>query len=139
MKLGARWLALLGALLLVAAACGDSDTGTTDPPTTDTAVTPTTGGEEQPPPTEAEGEPFTFGMILVGPQNDRGWSQAHFEGGQYVEEQLGAEMLVVDKVNPADRPGVTPDQVARDMIDQGAQLIFFTSDDMKDGALLAAE
>ncbi len=139
MKLGARWLALLGVLLLVAAACGDSDTGTTDPPTTDTAVTPTTGGEEQPPPTEAEGEPFTFGMILVGPQNDRGWSQAHFEGGQYVEEQLGAEMLVVDKVNPADRPGVTPDQVARDMIDQGAQLIFFTSDDMKDGALLAAE
>ena len=28
-------------------------------------------------------------MILVGPQNDHGWSQAHFEAGQYVIEQLG--------------------------------------------------
>jgi len=42
-------------------------------------------------------------------------------------------------VNPADRPELTVDQVARDMIDQGAQLVFMTSDDMKDGALLAAE
>ncbi len=134
-----RWLALLAVLLLVVAACGDSGTEetTTEPPA-DTGVTDTT--EAPPETTMAEGEEFVFGMILVGPQNDRGWSQAHFEGGQYVEENVpGARMLVVDKVNPADRPGVTADQVARDMIDQGAQLVFFTSDDMKDGALLAAE
>ncbi len=119
-----RWLALLAVLLLVAVACGDSGEG----------------GSDDTPVSLAEGEEFVFGMILVGPQNDRGWSQAHFEGGQYVEAQIpGARMIVVDKVNPADRPGVTPDQVARDMIDQGAQLVFFTSDDMKDGALLAAE
>ena len=36
-------------------------------------------------------EDFKFGMILVGPQNDHGWSQAHYEAGQYVVEQLGAE------------------------------------------------
>jgi simple sugar transport system substrate-binding protein len=24
---------------------------------------------------------FTFGMLLVGPYNDHGWSQAHYEGG----------------------------------------------------------
>jgi simple sugar transport system substrate-binding protein len=87
----------------------------------------------------AQDEPLTFGMILVGPADDRGWSQAHREAGEYVEEQLGAEMILLDKVNAADRPELTVDQVARDMIDQGAQLIFFTSDDMKDGALLAAE
>lgn len=29
----------------------------------------------------AADEPFTFGMLLVGPYNDHGWSQAHFEGG----------------------------------------------------------
>ena len=81
----------------------------------------------------------TIGMILVGPQDDRGWSQAHREGGEYVQEQLGAEMIVLDKVNPADRPEVTADQVARDMIDQGADVVFFTSDDMKDAAFLAAE
>src|SRR3972149_5628294 len=48
-------------------------------------------------------------------------------------------MIVIDKVNPADRPGTTVDQVASDMIAQGAKLVFATSDDMKDGALLAAE
>lgn len=87
----------------------------------------------------AAAEPLTFGMILVGPQDDRGWSQAHREAGEYVEQQLGAEMILLDKVNTADRPELTVDQVARDMIDQGAQLVFFTSDDMKDGAALAAE
>lgn len=87
----------------------------------------------------AQDEEFVFGMILVGPQNDRGWSQAHFEAGQYVEENLNARMIILDKVNPADRPGTTVEQVASDMIDQGAQLIFATSDDMRDGVLLAAE
>lgn len=89
--------------------------------------------------TAQDEEPLTFGMILVGPQDDQGWSQAHREAGEYVEEQLGAEMIVLDKVNPADRPELTVDQIARDMIDQGARLVFMTSDDMKDGALLAAE
>ena len=78
-------------------------------------------------------------QILVGPQNDRGWSQAHWEAGKYVEEQTGAEMIVLDKVNPADLPEKTVDQVAADMIAEGAQLVFATSDDMKDGILVAAE
>jgi len=93
------------------------------------------GGDSEP--VDAEG--FTFGMILVGPQNDRGYSQAHYEGGQYVAEQTGAKMIVLDKVNPADLPEKTVDQVAADMIAEGAQLIIATSDDMKDGILLAAE
>ena len=84
-------------------------------------------------------DPLKFGMILVGPRDDRGWSQAHFEGGEYVADQLGAEIIVFDKLNSADSPGITADQVARDMIDQGAQLIVFTSNDFKDGAFLAAE
>ena len=45
-----------------------------------------------------------FGMILVGPRDDKGWSQAHFEGGAYIEEKLGAEMIVADFINPADSP-----------------------------------
>ena len=93
------------------------------------------GGSDEP--VDAEG--FKFGMILVGPQNDRGWSQAHYEAGLYVEEQTGAEMIVLDKVNPADLPEKTVDQVAADMIAEGAELVFATSDDMKDGILVAAE
>ncbi|MFO7549313.1 MAG: BMP family ABC transporter substrate-binding protein [Acidimicrobiia bacterium] len=121
-----RW-ALVLALALVIAACG-ADEGTTT--TTAAGETTTTG--------EAPAAPLTFGMILVGPQDDRGWSQAHREAGEYVEEMLGATMIVIDKVNPADRPDTPLTQIVDDMIDQGAQLIFATSDDMKDGILEAA-
>ena len=111
-------VSLLAVLALVATACGGG------------------GGQEASP--SPEGKPLTFGMILVGPKNDHGWSQAHFEAGKYVEQQLGARMIVIDKVNPADRPETSVEQVVSDMIDQGAQLIFATSDDMKDGIQAAA-
>jgi len=34
---------------------------------------------------KAAEKPFTFGLLLVGPYNDRGYSQAHYEGGKYAE------------------------------------------------------
>lgn len=81
-------------------------------------------------------EDFVIGMLLVGPFNDRGWSQAHFEAGEYVEERVsGSRLVYIDKVNPADRPGTTGDQLADSLVAQGAQLIIFNSDDMKDDAL----
>lgn len=120
--------ALALAFALVLAACGgDEGADTTD----------TTDGET-PTETSASSEPLTFGMILVGPQDDRGWSQAHREAGEYVEENLGAEMIVIDKVNPSDRPDTPFTQIVDDMIAQGAELIFATSDDMRDGILEAA-
>jgi simple sugar transport system substrate-binding protein len=85
------------------------------------------------------GEPLVFGMLLVGPYNDNGWSQAHYEAGKYVEEKLGAKMLYLDKVNPADRPGTTPDQLAEELVAQGATLIIFNSDDMKDASTTFAK
>ena len=84
-------------------------------------------------------EPFKFGMILVGPKNDKGWSQAHYEGGHYLEQKLKTEpMIVMDKINPADSPEITVEQVVDDMVASGAKLIIATSDDMKDGILTAA-
>ncbi len=81
-------------------------------------------------------EAFKFGMLLVGPYNDHGYSQAHYDGGLYVEEKLpGSEMVYIDKVNPADRPGTTPAQLAEELLAQGAKVIIFNSDDMKDSAL----
>ena len=77
---------------------------------------------------------FTFGMLLVGPFNDRGWSQAHYDAGLYVESKLpGVKMLYLDKVNPADRPGLTLPQLVDDLVSKGARLIIANSDDMKDG------
>ncbi len=120
------WPALVALVALVLAACGGN------------GATETTEAAETAAP-ETAAEPFVFGMILVGPQDDRGWSQAHFEGGKYVEEKLGAQMIVIDKVNPADRPDTSVEQVVDQMVEQGAQLIFATSDDMKDGILAAAK
>jgi simple sugar transport system substrate-binding protein len=86
------------------------------------------------------GEKFVFGILMVGPYNDRGWSQAHYDAGLYVQEKLpGAEMIYVDKVNSADRPGTTPAQLAEDLLSKGAQLIVFNSDDMKDSAVEFAQ
>ena len=84
-------------------------------------------------------KPMIFGLLLVGPYNDHGWSQAHYEGGKYVEEKLaGTKMIYIDKVNPADRPGVTIPQLVDDMVEKGAKLIIANSDDMKDGTREAA-
>ena len=82
---------------------------------------------------------FIFGMLLVGPYNDHGWSQAHYDAGHYMEEKVpGAKMIYIDKVNPADRPGITIPQLVDDLVEKGAQLIIGNSDDMKDGIREAA-
>lgn len=83
---------------------------------------------------------FTFGILMVGPYNDHGWSQAHHEAGQYIEKKIpGAKMIYIDKVNPADRPGVTIPQLVDDMVEKGAKFIVANSDDMKDGVREAAK
>ena len=88
------------------------------------------GDEKEP---EASG--IKFGLILVGPRDDKGYSQAHYEGGKWAEEQSKSTMIVIDKINPADSPNITVEQVVDDMIADGAQLVIATSDDMKDGIL----
>ncbi|QZZ19874.1 BMP family ABC transporter substrate-binding protein [Leptothermofonsia sichuanensis E412] len=97
-----------------------------------------------PPPTpspspQAQGSDFTVGMVIVGPRNDGGWNQAHYEGMQQVAEDLKIKFEYVDKVNPADRPNVTGIQVADDLIAKGAKMVIFNSDDFKDDALEAAK
>ena len=150
-----QMIALLMALVLVLSACASPTTvaPTTAPQATEAPTSP-------PPPTEAPAvteavvteaptvevtappapEEFTFGILFVGPYNDRGWSQAHYEAGQYIEKNIpGAKMIYIDKVNPADRPGTTPQQLAEELVAQGAKLIIFNSDDMKDGAVEFAQ
>jgi simple sugar transport system substrate-binding protein len=84
-------------------------------------------------------KPYIFGLLMVGPYNDRGWSQAHYEAGQYVEKMIpNSQMIYIDKVNPADRAGVTVAQLVDDLVEKGAQLIITNSDDMKDGTREAA-
>jgi basic membrane lipoprotein Med (substrate-binding protein (PBP1-ABC) superfamily) len=95
---------------------------------------------EAPPPAAAEEEEFVFGMVLVGPKNDHGWSQAHYTAGEYVMEQIpGSRMIVFESLNPADKPEATLEGVVADMINDGATLIFTTSDEFEEDTFTVAE
>jgi hypothetical protein len=73
------------------------------------------------PPTVAA-KPITFGVILVGPYNDHGWSEAHYTAAQYVKSKLpGADFIYLDKLNPADRPGTTLETSRQRYEIQGSQ------------------
>ncbi len=115
-------LLLIGALLL--AACGPGD---------DTEEAGDATGQPARTVAPPEVKPLTFGLILVGPKNDHGWSQAHYEGGLYVEENLpGAEMILFESLNPADSPDATVESVVDDMVTEGAELIITTSDEFEE-------
>ncbi|MBC7810721.1 MAG: BMP family ABC transporter substrate-binding protein [Burkholderiales bacterium] len=91
-------------------------------------------------PAMAQDDEFTFGIVLVGPRNDRGWSQAHYEAGEYVEENVpGSTMLVYESLNPADSPETTLLDVVTEMVDQGAELIITTSDAFEEDTNTVAE
>jgi len=107
-------MALLLVLVLAVSACGGDD--------------------------EADGEDVAFGMILVGPKNDHGWSQAHFEGGKFVEENLeGSRMIIFESLNPADKPEATLEGVVDEMVADGANLVFTTSDEFEEDTVGVAE
>ena len=129
---------VLGLLLVVTmavtmalSACGPTKT---PEPTEEPSV------EEPTPEAEEEAEEFVFGVILVGPYNDHGWSEAHYTAAEYVTEKLpNTRFVYLDKLNPADRPETTLEQAVDDMVSQGARVIFTTSDDFKEDTDLAAE
>lgn len=84
-------------------------------------------------PALAQDEEFVFGVVLVGPQDDRGWSQSHYEAGQYVMEKLpNSRMVVFESLNPADAPETTLLDVVTEMVSEGAKVIFTTSDSFEE-------
>ncbi len=120
-------LALLVIGALVLSACSPAATEPTKAPAAPEAT-------KAPAPSEIK-----FGVILVGPYNDHGWSEAHYQAGKYVEAKIpGAKMVYVDNVNPAAKPGVTVPQLVDDLVGQGVKVVFTASDDFKDGTLEAA-
>ena len=83
---------------------------------------------------------LTMGLLMVGPYNDKGWSQAHYDALQYVQTKVpGTSLVYVDKVNTSDRPGTTAAQLAADLVSKGAKVVIFNSDDMKDDAIKYAQ
>lgn len=81
---------------------------------------------------------FLFGLVMVGPKNDGGWSQAHYEAGQYVEQHVpGAKMIPFESA--FSDPQNTVQSIIQDMIDQGAKFVFTTSADFSDDTLAVAK
>lgn len=81
-----------------------------------------TGSEGEP---KNSNEPLVVGFIYIGPANDGGYSQAHDNGRKQLEQELRDKVktIVVENV-PEDQ---SVEKVMRDMIDQGAKVIFATS------------
>lgn len=120
-------------LVLALAACG-SETPTAAP-----TAAPETAAEPTAVPTENDREPFTIGLIMVGPRDDKGWNQAHWHSVEYAAEKIGAEVVWFDKLNPADNPDLTVEQVVDDLVAQGADLIIANSAEMREGTTNAAK
>jgi simple sugar transport system substrate-binding protein len=103
------------------------------------SLLPTPTAEPEAAPTAADGA-FVFGVILVGPQNDHGWSEAHYAGGKYVEANLpGSAMISLDSLNPEARPETTLQEAVGAMADVNARLVFITSDDFAADTLVTAQ
>jgi simple sugar transport system substrate-binding protein len=91
-------------------------------------------------PTAAPAKELGLGLLMVGPYNDKGWSQAHYDGAKYAETKVaGVKLNYLDKVNPADRAGTTAAQLAKELVTKGAKVVDFSSDDMKDDAIKFAK
>src|SRR5512143_2475915 len=78
------FLAMIATLLL--AACGGKPAATQAPATQAPATQPAAGGGLQIP--DVQQGKFNVAFVLIGPHDDGGWSQAHYEGIQYVEKNV---------------------------------------------------
>jgi basic membrane protein A len=121
----------LTSLLVIAAfvitACGGAATTAapqaTQPPAPTTAPTtaPETGGFQIP---DIEQGKFNVAMVLIGPHDDGGWSQAHYEGLEYVGKNVPDTHVAYIELVPE---GAQAEQVYRSLARKGFDLIFGTS------------
>jgi basic membrane protein A len=153
-----RWSGLVVVLAMLLSACG----GAATTPASTAASAPTAAAvgagapTAAPAPTAAEAAPtadsaasadafqipaveegkFNVGMILIGPHDDGGWSQAHYEGLQYVEQNVpNVHTAYIENVPE----GADAEQVIRSLARKGFQLIFTTSFGYMDPTAAVAE
>lgn len=104
---------------------------------TATAKPPEPTATPEPSPT-SQPEKFLFGIVLVGPKDDHGWSQAHYTAAEYAKERVsGSDFVVYESLIPGGE--VTLEQVVEDMVAQGAKLIFTTSDAFEEDTIGVAK
>jgi basic membrane protein A len=73
---------------------------------------------------EIEDGKFNVAMVLIGPHDDGGWSQAHFEGLEYLEQNVpNTHTAYIENVPE----GADSEQVFRSLARKGFNLIYGTS------------
>ena len=124
-----RIASALTAIAMLVAACGAPATAApTEPPATEVSAatqapeaTAETAGFQVP---DIEEGKFNVAMVLIGPHDDGGWSQAHYEGLLYVEENVPDTHVAYIELVPE---GADSEQVFRSLARKGFDLILGTS------------
>ena len=112
------FLAIVATMIL--AACGAPAPAATQAPAP-AATEPAAGGFQIP---DVQDGKFNVAMVLIGPHDDGGWSQAHYEGLQYVEKNVeNVHTAYIENVPE----GADSEQVFRSLARKGFNLIFGTS------------
>ncbi|HSR21754.1 MAG TPA: BMP family ABC transporter substrate-binding protein [Anaerolineales bacterium] len=109
---------LVAALALVLAACGPQPA---EAPAAPAAEEPAAGGLQIP---EVEEGKFNVAAVLIGPHDDGGWSQAHYEGLLYIEQNMADSHVAYIENVPE---GADSEQVFRSLARKGFDLILGTS------------
>lgn len=118
-------VALLSVMALILTACATPAATT---PTKAPVAPPTSAPPPPPQPgfqiPEAQTGKFNVAMVLIGPHDDGGWSQAHYEGLVYLEKNVPNSHVAYVELVPE---GSESEQVIRSLARKGFNLIFTTS------------
>ncbi len=116
-----RVLSLVMALMLifVMTGCSSKPAETTTPTETSNEQTPASDTASA----SIPAEDMIVGFIYVGPIGDGGYTYSHDQGRLYLEEKLGVKTIYKESVPETQEC----EQEIRNMIDQGAKVIFTTS------------
>jgi basic membrane protein A len=79
---------------------------------------------------------FNVAMVLIGPHDDGGWSQSHYEGLEYIAENVdNVHVAYIENVPE----GADSEQIFRSLSRKGFDLIFGTSFGYMDAMEIVAE
>jgi basic membrane protein A len=130
-------LSLLVVVFLLIAACSSTPGGSSTAAAGDRcAGVGTAGGQGELQIPDAEEGQFNVAMVLIGPHDDGGWSQAHYEGLQYVCENIPDSHVAYIENVPE---GADSEQVFRSLSRKGFDFIIGTSFGYMDPMAAVAE
>ena len=153
------WLSVLMTIAVIAAACTSGGAATSAPsaaasgePPASASTEPSASGGGSPAagacagtgaqagadlqiPDVEEGK-FNVAMVLIGPHDDGGWSQAHYEGLQYMCQNVADSHVAYVELVPE---GADSEQVFRSLARKGFQFIIGTSFGYMDPMATVAE